>query len=76
MNNETLSQKMMQNVLFADRADPAPPFINKTGRPVQVLCTMIAMIHCKHDFITPREIICDKSGKLQHRLFGITFSLL
>lgn len=41
MNNETLSQKMMQNVLFADRADPAPPFINKTGRPVQVLCTMI-----------------------------------
>lgn len=76
MDNQALSQKMMQNVLFTDRADPAPPFINKTGRPVQVLCAMIAMVYCKHDFITPRKVICDKSGELQHRLFGITFSLM
>lgn len=76
MNNQALSQKMMQNMLFTDRADPAPPFINKTGRPVQVLCAMIAMVYSKHDFITPRKVICDKSGELQHRLFGITFSLM
>lgn len=76
MNNQALSQKMMQNVLFADGADRATTFINKTGRPVQVLCTMISMVYSKHDFITPRKVICDKSGELQHRLFGITFSLM